>query len=89
MAAANSAVEMLPMGVDAWVAGDMIENRAWTSALLGEVDPVLDDIEFLLAKPTRSWISTSLLKMDPRWDRVRHHPRFQALLAEYSEEGQW
>jgi tetratricopeptide (TPR) repeat protein len=82
--AANRAVEMLPMSVDAWAAGDMIENRAWTFTLLGETARALDDLEFLLATPTRSWMSTSLLQVDPRWSRLKDHPRFMALLAESS-----
>ncbi len=84
--AASLAVEMLPMTRDAWAAGDMIENRAWTSALLGDVDAALEDLKFLLDNPTRSWITIPLLKIDPRWDGIRSDSRFQELLKGNSTE---
>ena len=36
------------------------------------------EIERLLAGP--SWLSVHTLRLDPRWDPTRNHPRFQALL---------
>lgn len=85
MSAANKAVDMMPMGVDAWVAGDMIENRAWTFALLRQTDLALADLEFLLETPTRSWISSSLLEIDPRWQGFRSEQRFLSLVSAHAE----
>ena len=48
----------------------------------GDVDAALDEIERLLARP--SWLSVHTLRLDPRWDPIRDHPRFQALLARYA-----
>jgi hypothetical protein len=41
----------------------------------------LDEIERLLAGP--SWLSVHTLRLDPRWDPIRNHPRFTALLKKY------
>ena len=44
----------------------------------GEVDAALDEIEQLLAGP--SFLSVHRLRLDARWDSLRSHRRFQALL---------
>ena len=41
--------------------------------------PPLDEIEQLLGGP--GYLSVHTLRLDPRWDPIREHPRFQALLA--------
>jgi hypothetical protein len=41
----------------------------------------LDLIEILLSIP--SDLSVALLRLDPVWDPLRDHPRFQAPLEEY------
>jgi hypothetical protein len=38
-------------------------------------------IERLLEKP--SFLSVHTLRLDPRWDPIRDHPRFKALLAKH------
>jgi len=57
------------------------EARAQTLAQAGHADGALDEIERLLAGP--SWLSVHSLRLDPRWDPIRNHPRFQALLKKY------
>ena len=52
-------------------------------AQAGEVDAALDEIEELLAGP--GFLSVHTLRLDPRWDPIREHPRFQALLAKYEK----
>ena len=56
-------------------------ERAQILAQAGEVDAALDEIEQLLAGP--GFLSVHTLQLDPRWDPIREHPRFQALLAKY------
>jgi len=58
------------------------EDRARILAQAGEADAALDEIERLLAQ--RSWLSVHTLRLDPRWDPIREHPRFKALLARYA-----
>ncbi len=56
------------------------EERARTLAQAGEADAALDKIEQLLAGP--GWLSVHTLRLDPRWDPIREHPRFQSLLEQ-------
>lgn len=58
------------------------ESRALILAQAGEVDAALQEIERLLAGP--SYLSAHLLRLDPRWDPIREHARFKALLVEYA-----
>ena len=44
-------------------------------------DAALDEIEQLLAEP--GFLSVHTLQLDPRWDPIREHPRFQRLLEQY------
>jgi len=50
---------------------------AWIYSMSGEPEAALDQIEFLLARP--STLSVPLLRVDPRWDSLRSNPRFQKL----------
>jgi hypothetical protein len=58
------------------------EERALILAQAGEADVALDEIEQILARG--GWLlSVHTLQLDPRWDSLRSHPRFQALLERY------
>jgi TolB-like protein/tRNA A-37 threonylcarbamoyl transferase component Bud32/Flp pilus assembly protein TadD len=58
------------------------EDRARILAQAGESEAALDEIERLLARPSR--VSVHTLRLDPRWDLIREHTRFKALLARYA-----
>lgn len=60
----------------------LAEIRAGILAQAGEADAALDEIERLLSG--RSWLSVHALRLDPRWDPIRDHPRFKALLTRYA-----
>ncbi len=74
-----------------WIAGteayrrsaDVAVMRAEILARLGETAPALGDLERAFVNP--SGISAPLARLEPRWDRIRDDPRFQALLAKYAE----
>ena len=50
-------------------------------ATTGEYDAAIDRLEYLLSIPYP--MTVSVLRLDPLWDPLRDHPRFQALLAKY------
>jgi serine/threonine-protein kinase len=58
------------------------EDRARILAQAGDAEAALREIERLLAEP--SLVSVHTLRLDPRWDPIREHPRFKALLAKYA-----
>jgi len=66
---------------DALQGAVLAENLAQILAQAGYADEALDEIERLLSGP--SWLSVHLLRLDPRWDPLRNHPRFIALLEKY------
>lgn len=72
------AVELLPVSKDATWGPDSIENLAFIYVLVGEQNAAIDQIEYLRSIPSK--LSVSLLRIDPRWDPLRNHPRFQKLL---------
>jgi hypothetical protein len=69
---------------DAYSGPEVAEDRARILAQAGDADAALDEIERLLAGP--SWLTVHTLRLDPRWDPIREHPRFKALLAKYGAE---
>src|SRR5262249_33986927 len=71
---------------DAFFGPVLAEARAQVLGQAGDAEAALDEIERLLAGP--SLLSVHTLRLDPRWDPIREHPRFKALLAKYSSEAQ-
>jgi serine/threonine-protein kinase len=67
---------------DAFEGPLLAEDRGRILAQAGEADAALDEIERLLGRP--SWLSVHTLRLDPRWDPIRDHPRFRALLTKYA-----
>jgi hypothetical protein len=68
---------------DAFEGASVANSCALILAQLGEVDAALDRIERLLSVPSE--LSVHSLRLDPRWDPIRDHPRFKALLAKYAK----
>jgi tetratricopeptide (TPR) repeat protein len=73
-------VELFPVKKDAYIGPARVEDLALVYLMVGEYDAALDQIEYLLSIP--SWISVSLLRLDPRYDPLRKLPRFQKLLQQ-------
>jgi tetratricopeptide (TPR) repeat protein len=81
---AQTAVEQLPVTKDAILGTSLLLKQANVYAMVGDYDQALDLIEYLLSHPSE--LSVPLLKIDPKWDPLRDHPRFQALIEKYEKE---
>lgn len=74
----QSAVELLPITKDTLFGIGCLESLAHIYVMVGEYDKAIDKFEELLSIP--SYISPQILRIDPRLDVLRKHPRFKRLL---------
>jgi TolB-like protein/Tfp pilus assembly protein PilF/predicted Ser/Thr protein kinase len=81
---AERAMALLPISEDAALGPDLLEAAGWVFAEVGELDRAFDHIEYLLSNPTT--FSIAILQLEPWWDPLRDHPRFQEILEKYGEE---
>jgi serine/threonine-protein kinase len=73
-----------PHKKDALWGTDYLRNLAEAYVPIGDHDSAIDQLEIVLSVP--SVMSANLLEVDPVWDPLRDHPRFQALLEKYGSE---
>jgi non-specific serine/threonine protein kinase len=78
------AVEIYPVSKDAFAGIFRVEDLAHIYVLLGEYDIAVEKLEYLLSIPSN--ISVPSLRLDPRWDPLRQHSKFQKLLEKYSQD---
>ena len=78
--AGKKGVELLPITKEAWRGAIRVRDLAHIYAVVGEYDKALDEIELLLSVP--STLSENILRLHPKWDPLRKHPRFIALLKD-------
>jgi TolB-like protein/Flp pilus assembly protein TadD len=76
------AAEFCPQLVLVGARTGRIKDLAFIYVLVGEYDAALDQIEHLLSIP--SFFSVGLLALDPKWDPLRDHPRYNKLLERHS-----
>ncbi|HSG82588.1 MAG TPA: hypothetical protein VLC48_10080 [Gemmatimonadota bacterium] len=74
----QSSVERFPFSDDAMSGVDQLTTLARIYVMIGELDAAIDQLELLLSVP--SMLSIPALQLDPTWDPLRDHPRFQRLL---------
>ncbi len=72
---------------DAFGGPRVAEKCAMILARTCETAAALDEVERLLAGPAE--LSIHMLRLDPRWDPVREHPRFKELLVKYADPEKW
>ena len=84
LAETQRATELQPESKDAFSGPDITEGMAEVHAILGESDRAIEILDGLLSRP--SSVTVQMLKVNPVWDPLRDHPRFQALLTKYGRE---
>jgi serine/threonine-protein kinase len=57
------------------------KDMAQIYLMIGDQDRAIDELEHLLSVP--GFFSAGYLKVDPTWNAIRNHPRFQALLKKH------
>jgi serine/threonine-protein kinase len=75
------AVELHPLSKDALQAPVLMTDLALTYTLVGDHDAALEQLDEVLSIP--SILSIAWLEKDPRWDPLREHPGYAALLREH------
>ena len=75
---AERAVELLPISRDALDGVVYRANLARVLARIGQPQAALEHLAYLLSIPAP--LSSTSLRVDPLWDRLRNDPRFQRLL---------
>ena len=74
-------VDLMPPARDSYRGVSRVEDLARIYTMVGNHEAAIQQLDYLLSHP--SWISVTLLKLDPRWDPLRKNPKFEALLARY------
>ncbi|MFH1891454.1 MAG: protein kinase [Candidatus Zixiibacteriota bacterium] len=72
------AISDLPLTVDAYKGSDLMRDLALIYVRVGEYDKAIDLLDTLLTIP--SIVSTSELRLHPRWASLRDSPSFQKLI---------
>jgi TolB-like protein/Flp pilus assembly protein TadD len=79
--AARRGVELMPTSKDALDSLPRIQDLAFVCAMVGRQDEAIERLDILLS--SSGAMTTQLLRLDPRWDRLRKNPKFEALLAKH------
>jgi TolB-like protein/Flp pilus assembly protein TadD len=77
-------IDLYPISKDALMGPSRVEHLAQIYTILGMYDEAIDHLEHLLSIP--SHLSVPMLKLHPKWDRLREQPRFKQLLEKYSKK---
>ncbi len=77
------AVELNPVSKDALDGPRDVRDLALIYTMVGENDAALDELEHLLSIPCS--ISIPFLRLDPRWEPLWNHPRFEDLERRFGQ----
>ena len=78
LAAVRRSLEIMPDHRESWKAMFAHETRARIHAMAGDSDRALDELDFIVARPTL--LGVLPLALDPFWDSLRGDPRFERLV---------
>ncbi len=84
IAEAKQAMERRPESVDVFEGPDITGVLAEVYAVTGEKAKAIVLLDGLLSRP--GYLTVTLLKLDPAWDRLRDDPAFQNLLQKYASK---
>ena len=80
ISSANRAIDLFPISMDAMDGPIYIHNLAWIYTIVGEYEKAISQLDYLLSIPAGMDLSRAMLKIDPKWDRLRDNPKFQELI---------
>jgi len=69
----------MPTAKDAWRGPFHVEAMARICAKVGERDAAVGQLDYLMSIPFD--LAAPGLRLDPTWDSLRDHPRFQKLVS--------
>ena len=79
----NRAAQLYPVSLDIAQGSIYVLNLARIHTILGEKEKAIEYLKYLLSIPMCEYlwdlISVPLLRLDPQWDSLRAHPRYQEL----------
>ncbi|MBN2414591.1 protein kinase [bacterium] len=78
---AERAVDLLPLSADALRGMYPLIALTQVYVMVGRYEDALEKLDFLLSPEVPKVITAQILRLDPLYDPLRNHPKFQALLA--------
>jgi TolB-like protein/Flp pilus assembly protein TadD len=84
LAHGRRAVDLLPNSREAFDAPFLLLNLAEILTVFGQADQAIERLELVMSIP--GFASEAYLRLDPLWEPLRAHPRFQQLLVSYHSE---
>jgi tetratricopeptide (TPR) repeat protein len=76
------AVSLYPQSRDAYGAPHYVNSLAMIYTVVGEYEEAINQLGYLMSIASGDIVSIPVLRLDPMWDPLRQHPRFQSLLEE-------
>jgi len=73
------ALELMPVAKEAYRGALRAEEMARIYAMVGEREAAVEQLEYLMSIPLD--LAAPGLRLDPTWDSLRDHPRFQKLVG--------
>jgi len=80
----REAVGLYPPEKDALHGPTHVEDLARIYTMVGEPDEALEQIERFLSIP--NWTTAEWIDIDPRYDALRDHPRYEEVLGKYRSD---